>query len=93
MKYVYIEGWAGNGFEDDGVGVGEVKLFDDKTQALAYSGERFCKFAIEYLGEGEIDDMSVYEMADLLNGTIDVDTGYWSCQPESTSYGLIKEIA
>ena len=93
MKYVYIEGWVGNGFEDSGVDVHDVKIFTVKSEALAYSGERFCRFAREFLGdEVETNDMSVYEMAEALNGKVLVSEGYWSCQPESTSYGLIKEI-
>ena len=92
MNFVYVEGWSGNGFEDAGGGVSDVKIFTVKSEALAYSGKKFLEFAEEYLGE-DVEGMNVHEMAEQLNGCVDVDTGTWECHPESTVYGLIKEVA
>ena len=93
MKYAYVEGFAGNGFEDAGVEIHEIKLFTDKTEALAYSGEKFVKFATMFLGEDCVEnDMGVHEMAEQLNGWVDVNAGHWEVSPESTSFGLIKEL-
>ena len=94
MQYIYIESNVGNGLEDSFAEVADVQFFTNKTQALAYSAERFCTFATEFLGNDvEVNDMSVYEMAEALSGEVRVNEGYWCCQPRNISYGLIKEIA
>jgi hypothetical protein len=94
MKFVYIEGWYGNGFEDAGEEITLVKAFETNAEALKESGLRFMKFAVEYggLSDEQIADKSVHEIAEFMNGWVDVAVGRWSVQPESTSFGLIKKL-
>ena len=92
MKYAYVQGWYGNGFEDSGSDIDMVKLFDNKSEALAFSGEQFVKEADSYIDDIEANDMSVHEIAEQLNGEVDVSEGYWELSPESTVFGRVVEV-
>lgn len=92
MKYAYVQGWYGNGFEDAGSDVSMVKLFESKSQALAFSGEQFVKESGRWIDDIEANDISVYEIAEQLNGEVDVAEGCWEIAPESTLYGRVVEI-
>jgi len=90
MKYAYVQGWYGNGFEDSGSDIDTVKLFDNKCEALAFSGEQFVVQAGRWLDD--IEANAVDEIAELLNGQVDVAEGYWELSPESTLYGRVVEV-
>lgn len=92
MKYAYVQGWYGNGFEDSGSDIDTVKLFDNKSEALAFSGEQFVVQAGRWLDDIEANDMSVHAIAEQLNGEVDVAEGYWELSPESTLYGRVVEV-
>jgi len=89
VKYLYLEGWYGNGFEDDGEDITEVKRFATEQQAVAYSLERF-KSVADVQIDSETTDL--HELAEELNGEICIETGSWRIQPESTSYGMVKSM-
>lgn len=89
VKYLYLEGWYGNGFEDDGEDITEVKRFTTEQQAVAYSIERFKAIACDYL---DSNTTRLSEIAGELNGEICIETGRWCIQPESTSYGMVKSM-
>lgn len=89
VKYLYLEGWYGNGFEDDGEDITEVKRFTTEQEAVAYSLERFKAIACNYL---DSNTTRLSEIAEELNGEICIETGSWRIQPESTSYGMVKSI-
>ena len=89
VKYLYLEGWYGNGFEDDGEDITEVKRFTTEQEAVAYSLERFKAIACNYL---DSNTTRLSEIAEELNGEICIETGSWRIQPESTSYGMVKSM-
>ena len=89
VKYLYLEGWYGNGYEDDGEDITQVKRFTTQQQAVAYSIERFKAIACDYL---DSNTTLLSEIAGELNGEICIETGSWRIQPESTSYGMVKSI-
>ena len=89
VKYLYLEGWYGNVFEDDGEDITEVKRFTTEQQAVAYSIERFKAIACDYL---DSNTTLLSEIARELNGEICIETGSWRVQPESTSYGMVKSM-
>jgi len=92
MVYAYVQGWYGNGFEDAGSDVDMVKLFERKSDALAFSGKQFVAQAGRWLDDVEANDISVDEIAEQLNGHVDATEGYWELSPESTVYGRVVEI-
>jgi len=91
MKYIYIESNVGNGFEDAGADIADLQFFTDRSEAHAYCSKRFFEFTTMFLGAEDMihNDMSEEELAEALNG--DVTEGYWCCQPESITYGIVKE--
>ena len=92
MKYAYVQGWYGNGFEDAGSDITMVKLFESKADALAFSGQQFLKETGTYIDDVELNDANVYELAEQLNGNVDVAEGCWEIQPESACFGKVVKI-
>lgn len=91
MKYAYVQGWCGNGFEDAGSGVTCVKLFASKQDAVAHSIKKFLETACEFLDKEDVEEQNIYEIAEKLNGEVDEGVGYWSVQPESSAFGHVVE--
>ncbi|MFZ9455698.1 MAG: hypothetical protein ACO27Q_10745 [Bacteroidia bacterium] len=86
--FVYVEGFAGNGFEDAGVEIHVTKMFVNKADAIAYSLMRvagICESSEEVVDYKRIEEN--------FNGLINTDTGHWELVPESTIFGLVKELS
>ena len=92
MKYAYVQGWYGNGFEDAGSEVTSVKLFDRQADAIAHSGVKFLEVCGEYVDSDQLNDMTVQDIAEQLNGEVDVSTGWWEVGPESSAYGRVVKV-